>query len=73
MNKVEEAIEVLQKLPKEKARIVAEAIIDIADPRSENVQLSGEQVVEIERRMRQQSPKFITLAEAKARLTHLGV
>lgn len=73
MTKVEEAIEVLQKLPKEKARIVAEAIIDIADPRSEDVQLSREQVVEIERRMSQPSPKFITLAEAKARLTRLGV
>ena len=73
MTKVEEAIEVLQKLPAEKARMFADAIIDAATPRAEDMQLSDEQVAEIERRMANPSPKFITLAEAQARLQKLGV
>ncbi len=73
MTKVEEAIEVLQKMPAEKARILADAIIDAATPRNEDLQLSDEQVAEIERRMANPSPRFITLAEAQARLQKLGV
>ncbi|OGG80249.1 hypothetical protein A3A39_03700 [Candidatus Kaiserbacteria bacterium RIFCSPLOWO2_01_FULL_54_13] len=73
MNKVEEAIEILQNLPEEKARVLADAIIDAATPRSEDLQLSDEQVVEIERRINEPSPRFITLAEAQARLQKLRV
>ena len=73
MTKVEEAIEILQNLPGEKARVLADAIIDAATPRSEDLQLSDEQVAEIQRRMNEPSPRFITLAEAQARLQKLGV
>jgi hypothetical protein len=73
MTKVEEAIEVLQNLPADKAQMFADAIIDAATPRAEDMQLSDEQVAEIERRMREPDPRFITLAEAQARLQKLGV
>jgi hypothetical protein len=73
MTKVEEAIAILQKLPHEKASVLAEAIIDATDTRGFDMHLSDEQAAEIERRMRETSPKFITLAEAQARLAKLGV
>ena len=73
MTKVDEAIEILQKLPEEKARVLADAIIDATTPRSEDMQLSDEQVADIERRMSDPAPRFITLAEAQARLQKIGV
>ena len=73
MTRVEDAIEILQRLPEEKARVFADAIIDAAVPRSEELRLSEEQVAEIERRMSEPTPRFITLAEAQSRLQKLGV
>jgi hypothetical protein len=73
MTKVQEAIEVLQNMPAEKASMFADAIIDAATPRAEDMHLSDEQVAEIERRLADQNPKFITLAEAQARLKRVGV
>ena len=73
MTKVQEAIEVLQNLSGDKAEKIAEAVIDAAMPRTDDTQLTDEQVAEIERRMSAQTPKFITLAEAQARLKKVGV
>jgi hypothetical protein len=72
-NKVKEAIEALQALPDDKAERIADAVIDAAAANDKEYQLSDEQVREIERRLADPSPRYITLAELRKRLRSLGV
>ncbi len=70
--KVEQAWAELKKLPPERQEIAAEAILDYAasGPR---LALSQEQVAEVERRLSDTHPTFLTLAEVRERFKRSGV
>jgi hypothetical protein len=67
-----EALKVLRDLPQEEQEKAARAIIDYG-AREDKLQLTDEQVVEIERRMANPERKFISLAELRKRLHRYGV
>ena len=69
---VQEAIEVLKEMPEKRQETVARAIINYG-PEDDDLQLTDEQVAEIERRMANPNRKFISLQELDKRLRHLGV
>jgi chromosome condensin MukBEF ATPase and DNA-binding subunit MukB len=72
MNKrVQEALAELEKLPENEQEVVAEAILDFA-ARGGRVELSEDQANEVRRRLADPNPKFLTLAEARARLLGAG-
>ena len=68
---VREAIEVLKDMPEDRQETVARAIINYAAD-DDAVQLSDDQVAEIERRVANPNRKFISLQELDKRLRHLG-
>jgi hypothetical protein len=70
-DEVKEAIEVLRNLPDEKQHIAARAILDFA-AEDDRWQLTDEQVAEVERRRANPKRKFLSVAEARKRLRHLG-
>jgi len=70
-NLVREAIEVLREMPEDRQETVARAIINYAAD-DDAVQLSDDQVAEIERRVANPNRKFISLQELDKRLRHLG-
>ena len=69
---VEEAVRVLRELPDERQETAARAIINYGAD-DDSVQLSDEQVAEIERRIASPNRKFISLDELDKRIRHLGV
>lgn len=68
---VEQAWAELQKLPQHDQEIAAAAIIDFAAG-AQRLRLSDEQVAEVERRLAEPNPKFLTLAEVRARFRSDG-
>jgi hypothetical protein len=66
-NKLDAAIAELAKLPPEEQEVAAEAILDFAD-RGGRPKISEAQAHEVRRRLAEPEPKFLTLAEARARL-----
>ena len=71
-NLVEEAVKVLRGLPDDQQQAAARAIIDYGAHEDE-LQLTDEQVAEIERRIASPNRKFLSLAELDKRLRRLGV
>ena len=69
---LEEAVKVLRELPDDQQEAAARAIINYGADDDE-IQLSDEQVAEIERRIANPNRKFISLAELDKRIRHLGV
>ena len=69
---VQEAIEVLKEMPEDRQETAARAIINYGTDDDE-LQLTDEQVAEIERRVTNPNRKFISLQELDKRLRHLGV
>jgi hypothetical protein len=69
---LEEAVRVLRELPDDRQEAAARAIINYGAD-DDDVQLSDEQVAEIERRITNPNRKFISLAELDKRIRHLGV
>lgn len=69
---LEEAVKVLRELPDGRQAAAARAIINYGADDDE-IQLSDEQVAEIERRIADPNRKFISLAELDKRIRHLGV
>ena len=69
---LEEAVKVLRGLPDNRQEVAARAIINYGTD-DDDVQLSDEQVAEIERRMRNPNRKFISLAELDKRIRRRGV
>ena len=69
---LQDAIEVLKEMPEERQETVARAIINYGTE-DDDLQLTNEQVAEIERRMANPHRKFISLQELDKRLRHLGV
>ena len=72
ISKVTEAMTELSKLPAAEQERAAEAILDFATGATARATLTGEQAEEVRRRLADQRPTFVTLAEAKARLALLG-
>ena len=69
---LDEAVEVLRGLPEDEQEKAARAIIDYG-AHDDELQLTDEQVAEIERRMSNPDRKFISLAELGKRLRRHGV
>jgi hypothetical protein len=69
---LEEAVKVLRELPVARQETAVRAIIDYGADDAD-VQLSDEQVAEMERRITSPNRKFISLAELDTRIRDLGV
>jgi hypothetical protein len=72
-NLLEEAVKVLRELPDDRQEAAARAIINYGADDDDAVQLSDDQVSEIERRIANPNRKFISLAELDNRIRRLGV
>jgi hypothetical protein len=70
-NLIWEAIEVLKDMPEDRQEAVARAIINYASD-DDAVQLSDDQVAEIERRVANPDRRFISLQDLDKRLRRLG-
>ena len=66
-NKLDAAIAEQTKLPPEEQEVAAEAILDFVD-RGGRPALTEAQAHEVRCRMAEPEPRFLTLAEARARL-----
>ena len=64
--KIAQAWSALMTLPEGAQDLAAEALLDYAGDR-QGLSLTGEQIEEIERRLAEPEPKFLTLAEVRAR------
>jgi hypothetical protein len=69
---LDEAVKVLRELPEDRQEAAARAIINYGADDDE-VQLSDEDVAEIERRMADPNRKFFSLGELDKRIRRLGV
>ena len=72
-NLIEDAVKVLRGLPDDVQAAAARAIIDYGAGQDDDLQLSDEQVAEVERRMADPNRKFLSLTEVRNRLRHFGV
>ncbi len=71
VNELQTAIIELRKLPKVTQKTVAQAIMDYTKHGTQV--LSDKQAAEVARRMKRSGRKFISVAQARARLRTLGV
>ena len=69
--KIEQAWAELMKLPDEEQEVAADAILDYTSG-GRGIELSDEQVAEVERRLTDPNPKTLTITEFRARLRKLG-
>ena len=69
---MQEAIEVLKEMPEDRQETAARAIINYGSE-DDDLQLTDEQVAEIERRMANPNRKFVSLQELDKRIRHIGV
>ena len=67
--KIKETIAELEKLPAAEQEFAAEAILDFTH-RGGRLVLTEEQAEEVRRRLADPNPKFLALADARARLPH---
>jgi len=72
-NLVEDAVKVLRALPDDVQAAAARAIIDYGAGQDDDLQLSDEQVAEVERRMSDPNRSVLSLNEVRDRLRHFGV
>ena len=72
-NLIEDAVRVLRGLPDDLQATAARAIIDYGACYDDDIQLSDEQVAEVERRMANPNRQFLSLSEVRNRLRHYGV
>lgn len=70
---VDEAVDMLRTLPEEQQATVARAILDYGAVYDDDLQLTDEQVIEVERRIANPNRKFMTLDEVRNRLRRFGV
>jgi putative addiction module component (TIGR02574 family) len=68
MNKIDEAWAALRKLPVREQERLAEAILDFAAGSGDTYVLTDEQAAEVERRLADPNPKYLSMPEARARL-----
>jgi hypothetical protein len=70
--KLQQAIERVQTWPEERQEEAADVLLDMEAQSSSPYRLTGEQVAEVERRLADPNPMFLTLAELRARLARFG-
>ena len=70
-SKIKKAMAELEKLSADDQDLAADALMDFAQ-RNRQPQLTADQVKDVEARLADPKPTFITLAEARARLSPLG-
>lgn len=68
MNKIDEAWAALRKLPVQEQERLADVILDIAAGTDDNFGITDEQAAELERRLANPNPKYLTMPEVRARL-----
>ena len=71
-NLIEDAIDVLRNLPDDVQATAARAIIDYGAGHDDDLRLSDEQAVEVERRMADPNRAFLTIDEVHSRLRRFG-
>ena len=71
ISKIKKAMAELEKLSPDDQDLAADALMDFAQ-RGRQPQLTADQVKDVEARLADPKPTFITLAEARARLSRLG-
>ena len=69
---LKEAIERVQRWPQERQDDAARMLLEMEAQDTSGYRLTDEQVAEVERRLADPDPKFLTLAEVRARLAHSG-
>lgn len=62
----------IESWPKERQEAAAQVLLEMEAQGASPYHLSDEQAAEIERRLADPIPKFLTLAEVRARLARLG-
>lgn len=72
MNKMEEALKALRELSEGEQEVAAAAILDFA-MRDRVVELSDEQAAEVEHRLADPDPKYLTLAQVREHFRKVGV
>lgn len=72
-NLIDDAVEVLRGLPEDLQAAAARAILDYGAGQDEDLQLSDEQVIEVERRMADPNRAFLSLDEVRTRLRPFGI
>jgi hypothetical protein len=65
---LKEVIERLQQWPKERQAAAAKMLLEMEAQDASGHRLTDEQAAEVERRLADPGPKFLTLAEVRARL-----
>jgi len=69
---LKEAIERVQTWPEERQEDAAKMLLDMETQDKAAYRLTDEQAAEVERRLADPDPKFLTLAEVRARLSQRG-
>lgn len=72
MNKIDEAWQALKKLPPQEQERLADVILDLAAQGSSDVQISDEQLADLELRMADKDAETMTLEEFRDRVRKLG-
>jgi hypothetical protein len=72
-NLIDDAVRALHNLPEEVRDAAARAIIDYQTNYDDDIQLSDEQVAEVERRIANPNRKFISLRELDKRIRQLDL
>jgi hypothetical protein len=69
---LKEAIARVQRWPEKRQEDAARILLEMEAQDTSGYQLTDEQVAEVKRRLADPNPKFLTLAEVRARLAHFG-
>ena len=69
--KLQEVIERVRSWPEERQEEAAEVLLEMEAQEGSAYQLTAEQAAEVERRLADPKPRFMTLAELRARLARL--
>ena len=69
---LKEAIERVQQWPEERQEDAAKILLDMEAQDTSSYRLTDDQVAEVKRRLADPNPKFLTLAEVRARFSPSG-
>ena len=69
---LKEAIDRVQRWPEERQDDAAKMLLEMEAQDASGYRLTDEQVAEVERRLADPNPRFLTLAEVRARLSRAG-
>ena len=69
---LKEAIERVQQWPEERQEDAAKILLDMEAQDTSAYRLTDDQVAEVKRRLADPNPKFLTLAEVRARFSPSG-